>query len=84
MNDILQVETNYGLLKGVFSTSDMKYDFNGGLFREAEKSSLLSISFSFPFSFAEKFGLNWMLNEIKLEVEDALVSGRVSIKEIGE
>lgn len=67
MNEIINIECEYGLIKGHWVNNGISFDFNGSLFEN--ETNTLNIEFSVPFSFIKKYGKQTVLDEIRISVE---------------
>ena len=74
MNMIVDVMCEHGQIKGGWINAGLSFDFNGALFKDG--SNILSIEFSVPFSFINKYGEQAVLNEIKDSVEGYIKTER--------
>lgn len=67
MNEIINIECEYGLIKGRWVNNGISFDFKGALFEN--EIYTMNIDFSVPFSFIQKYGEQTVLDEIKISVE---------------
>jgi|GEM_PF-1647547 len=66
MNQVVKIDTEYGQIRGGWTNSDFKMNFQGALF-ENDKN-ILKIEFSVPYSFITKYGEQSVLDEIENSV----------------
>lgn len=66
MNHSIEIDTEYGQIRGVWANTDFKMNFHGALF-ENDKA-ILNIEFAVPYSFITKYGEQSVLDEIENSV----------------
>ena len=66
MNQAVKIDTEYGQIRGGWTNTGFKINFDGALFDNGK--NILKIEFSLPYSFIKKYGEQVVLDEIESSV----------------